>query len=335
MAVGDSPESVRERDSYGLEVVTSDRPESIANGMSSTAIEVLLKTTFPDWQALLASAGRARQAAPLTTLAWAQTNTLRSNRSLRTGDDCDIWAINGGLCLYRHPGLLERLLGWLYGLVAALLAPLLNLRARFDAFLLQLAARFGPIFAIIGLPLALIGFVADAIALLIALLRALPALVFSPLTLLKEVVAIPFRLAMALLSRVLRTFLLAWLGPWLQNSATIEALLRRHTWLRGVIIGFLRSDRPAYPVLIPSSNLSQVHQVTRLGLTGKKNYLVIVEGDPIVAGIGNWLRLSIKELILPFYWERTVHMLYLPKADSGETLRAISLAIGRPITNWA
>lgn len=332
MAVGDSPESVLERTGSGLRAATRSREESTDIGPSPTPIEMLLKTRLPDWQALLAAAGGARQDAPMTTVAWAQTNTLRSNRGLRKGDDCDIWAVNGGLCLYRHPGLLERLLGWLYGLVARLFAPLLDLRARFDSFLVQLAARFGPIFAIIGIPLALIGFVADAIALLTALLRALPALVLSPLTLLKEIVAIPFRLAMALLSRVLRTFLLAWLGPWLQNSSTIETLLRRHTWLRGVIVGFLRSDRPAYPVLIPTSNLSQVYQATRLGLTGKKNYLVIVEGDPMVAGMGGWLRLSVKELILPFYWERTVHMLYLPKAESGDTLRAISRAIGRPIT---
>lgn len=334
MTVGDSKESIRERASYGLEAMTRNRAESTAVGTSPTAIEVLLKTSLPDWQALLAAAGRARQQdSPMTTLAWAQTNTLRSSRGLVKGDDCDIWAVNGGLCLYRHPGLFERLLGALYGLVARLFAPLLNLRARFDALLVRIAARFGPIFAIIGIPLALIGFIADAVAMLISLLRALPALVLSPLTLLKEIFAIPFRLAMALLSRVLRTFLLAWLAPWLQSSANIETLLRRHAWLRGVIIGFLRSDRPAYPVLIPTSNLSQVHQATRLGLTGKKKYLVIVEGDPIVTGIGPWLRLTLKELFLPFYWERTVHMLCLPKAESDDAVRAISHALGRPIAD--
>lgn len=336
MAVDDIPGEVRERNSHGLKAVARPAAEAAAIETSPTAIEAILKTSFPDWPALLAAAGRARQAAaPMTTLAWSQASTLRSKRGLRKGDDFDAWPVNGALCLYRHPDLLAHLLGWLYGHVARLFAPIRNLRARFDLFLVNLAARLGPLFAIVGIPFALVGFVADAIALAMALLGALPALLLSPLALIREIVSFPFQLAMGLLARLLRTFVLAWLGSWLESSAKIEALLRRYPWLRGVIIGFLRRDRPAYPVLIPSSSVSQAYQVRRVGLTGKRTYVVVVEGDPIAAGIGNWLVSRVKELVLPFYWERTVHILCLPKEETDNTLRAIGVAIGRPIANEA
>jgi hypothetical protein len=148
---------------------------------AQTAIERLLKTRLPDWGALLTAAAEAkRQRVPMTEVGWAETGALRSSRGLRRGDDCDVWTIEGGLCLYRHPGILDRLFGWLFGLLARLFAPLLHLRARFDAFLVHLAARLGPLFPIVGIPLALIGFVVDAVSLLMALVRALPRLGVFP-----------------------------------------------------------------------------------------------------------------------------------------------------------
>lgn len=315
-------------------MAVSDMTKAVVG--SPTAIETLLGSRLPDWQALLAAANQASSSTPpMAILDWAEASTLRSNRSVRQGDNCDLWLAEGVFCLSRHPGLADRLFGWLFRLLAQLFAPVLHLRQRFDAFLVHLSARLGAAFAIFGIPLALIGFVVDAAGLVMALLRAVPGLLFSPLALVQEIVALPFRLVTALLSRFLRTFLLAWLGPWLNSSAGIETLLQRHPWLRGVILGFLRSDRPPHPVLIPLTNLSQVMHVTRVGLTGKKHYVVLVEGDPIVKGLRAWLSLRVKELVLPFYWERTVHMLCLSTADREEQLRTIGQATRRPVSEWS
>ena len=301
----------------------------------TAAIERLLRTALPDWHALLAAAERNRQReVPLGVVAWAERASLRSARGLRKGDDHDIWAIERGFCLYRHPGLLDRLFGWLFALLDRLLAPLLHLRERLDAYLVHLAARLGSLFAIISVPLALLGFLADALALFVGLLRALPSLLLSPFALIREILAIPFGLAAALVSRLVRTLLLAWLGRSLETLSGIEKLLRRYPWLRGVILGFLRSERPEYPVLIPAASMSQILRTSRWGVFGTKEYLVVVEGDPVPKGIGVWFWLKIKQMVLPFYWERTVHMLCISNAGGEPLVRAVCATAGKPVTEW-
>lgn len=324
------------------QLAASERPQaSRAKGLhrsaaSLTEIERLLQAVIPDWSALLATVEQVRiRNAPLATVAWTETQSLSSRGGLRKGGDHDMWTATGVIGLYRHPGWQDRLFGWLVAILAKLFAPLLNLRRRFDGFIAALSARLGAALFFLGLPLALLGFIVDTMGLLGGLLRNLPSLLLSPIQLLREIVAIPFRLLAALLSRIICTFLLAWLGPLLASSVKIEALLRRYPWLRGVILGFLRSDRPLSPTLIPTACVSQVLRVRRRGLTGTKEYVVVVEGRPITKGFGAWLGLKFKQIVLPFYWERTVHMLCLPKSMSDDAKIAVCSAFGRQATDWS
>jgi hypothetical protein len=317
-------------------VAGTNADSSLASPVGTSTIEVLLGSTLPDWAGLLRRAGAAKERDnPIGLTSYAERDSLRSSRGLRKGDEHDLWTAEGGLVLYSHPGLLDRLLGWLFGILACVFAPILSLRQRVDTYLARLAARLGAIFAFISIPFAILGFILDAVALCAALLRALPALVFSPIRLIREILAIPFRLAMALASRLLRTALLAWLGRWLADARGIEELLRRHPSLRGVILGFLRSGRPAYPVLIPSATVSQVLHGKKLSLGGVRHYLIIVEGNPIVPGIGAWWRLKMKQLILPFYWERTIHMLHIIGRDAEQVETRIAKFLSKPVTMWS
>ena len=246
-----------------------------------------------------------------------------------------MWSAIGVIGLYRHPGWLDRLLGRMVAGLARIFAPLLNLRRRFDKFLAALSARMGAAFFFLSLPLAFLGFIADTLGLFGNLLCNLPALLLSPIRLIREIIAIPFRLLAAMLSRLICTLVLVWLGPLLADNLKIEALLRRYPWLRGVILGFLRNDRPAAPKLIPTAGVSQVLRVRRRGLTGTREYVVVVEGRPLAKGLGAWLGLRIKEIVLPFYWERTVHMLCLPKKASEENRVAVWESFGMPCAEWS
>jgi ribosomal protein L40E len=307
-------------------VLQQDAPLLFSRTDSTNAIENLLGAPVPDWRALLAAGELARRhEAPLGIVSWAQKASLGSARGLLRGDEHDVWAIQGGLCLYRHPGLLDRLL-------SSVLAPLLRLRGLIDAYILRLAARLGGLFAVVSIPLAFLGFIADAFAICFGLLRALPSLLFSPFALLRQLVSLPFRLLTALVSRFVRTLLLAWLARQLGALAT---LLGRYPWLRGVILGFLRRERPDYPVLIPTAGVSQFASATRRRLFTQREYLVLVEGAPLRRGLGAWLSLTLKQIVLPFYWERTVHVLYVPNAVRNPLTQAVSAALGKGVTPFA
>ncbi len=102
-----------------------------------------------------------------------------------------------------------------------------------------------------------------------------------------------------------------------------------------MILGFLRRERPDYPVLIPASGVTQVASATRRGLFKTRDYLVVVEGAPLRRGLGAWMSLKLKQIILPFYWERSVHVLHVPSAVRDPLTQAVSTALGKAITSFA
>jgi hypothetical protein len=334
-------------------------PHAAVTFPAQTLIEKLFNTAFPDWQALLQAAENAkRQKPPFATAAWAEREAMHSSRALLPGGMHDIWAMAEGLCLYRHQhvGCLAKLLALPLALLAKLLSPFIrlkraitarisrliagivgpfySLKVALETLLLSLARRLGHWFALLGIPLAIWGFMVDVVFMLVAFLRSMLPLLANPFLLLKEILLLPFRLLAAFLSRLIKTLLLAWIAKLLDAAKQkfLEMMLQRHPWLRGILLGFFRRERPDYPVLIPKRSVSQVLLMRRRGLFGAQEFLVIVEGDTLQIGFKTWLAYAIKKLVFPFYWERTIHMLRLDKKEREKIIQNVCSALDKPVT---
>lgn len=309
--------------------------ESMPDALPQQAlIEKLFNTTFPDWQVLLQSAEKVKkQKPPFATVRWAEQEATYSSRALFAIGEYDIRAMEDGLCLFTHErlGCLAKLLGLFRALIASLLAPLHRLKDRLETLLLTLANRLNKWFAFLSIPFAIIAFFGDFIAMLFSFLGSMMSLLFSPLLLLRELFLLPFRLLAAFLSRLIRTLLLAWIARLLNSAAQkfLEMMLRRYPWLRGILLGFFRRERPIYPVLIPRIGVNQVLLMKRRGLFVVQEFLVIVEGGALQIGLRAWLAYKIKKLVFPFYWERTIHMILLNKKDREKVIHNVYAALGR------
>jgi hypothetical protein len=338
------------------------RSDGITAALPSQAlIEKLFNTAFPDWLALLQSAEKVKQQnLPFATVQWAEREAMYSSRALVVVGEYDIWAMEDGLCLYHHQriGCLAKILGLFLALLAKLLAPLIRLKraiearilalsagilgpfysikAALEVLLLSLAKRLGHWFAFLGIPLAILGFIIETVYMLLSFLRSLLSLLAHPFLLLREILLLPFRMLSALLSRLIKTFLMAWIARLLDAAAQkfLEMMLRRYPWLRGILLGFFRRERPTYPVLIPKRGVSQLLLMKRRGLFGVQEFLVIVEGDALQIGLGAWLAYQIKSLIFPFYWERTIHMLILTKREREKVIQNICSVLDKSVTPW-
>jgi len=322
--------------------MNSEENEHPISGISPVSsperLQRLLDRPVPDWLLLARSAEEAREQQPLGTVAWAEKRILRSKRALVKGRNYDIWQIPDGLCLYPHPGLIQRLLGWLFNLLAKMFQPYYLIKRKLESLVRQLALRLGVFFGILGLPLALLGFLGDTTYLIVAFLRSIPSLLLSPTRLLTTLAALPFQLLTIFLARLFWALLLPWIARPLESMVTAQDDLRRtlgrFPWLRGVLLGFLRLNRPAYPALIHKDSVSQVLIAKRRGLLRTNTFLVIVEGEPLKPGIRAWIASLIKHIVLPFYWERSVHMIGIPRADQDGLLEHISSALDSPAVEW-
>lgn len=296
-------------------------------------LEQILRARLPNWGHLAEEAQLAGKKPPLCVVGWGLRANLPSPFWLRTADTRDVRLIDSGLSLQLHPGILQLLLGWLFSPLLFLFGLVDGLRAAIQAQFARLAAALGPVFALLALPLAVLLFASEAMAFVVGLVARLPWLVFSPLRLIATVVLLPFRLLLMFVSTLLRTLALSAIGRLLDAERFAAALLA-HPWIRPVALGFFRGTPPDEPVLIDRSSVSEIRTVERLGFTGRRAFLVLVEGDPLGSGPG-FLVQRLARWVLPFFWLRTVHMLRLPGGPSGNAAAtAIARHIGLPVLHW-
>ena len=294
----------------------------------------LLNTTLPDWRALSQHAEQI-QYPPLGEVRWRETDTFRSKGSISAGNNYDIWQMQGGVCLRKHPGLVERLFGWFFGLLDLLLAPFRAFRNKLDAFLYTLALKLGTLGGFLSLPLAFVGMIGDFFA--VFLTRLLSA-IFNPLLFIRTLLSFPFWLVKTLIARVVAALILPWVAGMVEQmqkaQEALVALLNKHGWLRSVFLGMFRRARPPYPVIVPQEAVSQLLVVKKFGLLGTKTYLLVVEGDPLKRGWMEWIGAKVKQALLPFFWERTIHMIGIPSKNQEHLITALSEALGRPVEQW-
>src|SRR5207247_824121 len=94
-------------------------------------------------------------------------------------------------------------------------------------------------------------------------------------------------------------------------------------------------DQPDSQAIAQSRRAGKFERIaSRFGLFGKKEYLVIVEGDPLEPGLGAWFRLKIKQIVLPFYWQRTVHMHCLSRDRRDAAVEAVCRALNKNPEQW-
>jgi hypothetical protein len=292
-----------------------------------------------NWKALVETGEAARlRDAPLATIRCAEQEALFGASDAVDGPRQQVWSFEGGLIRVDAPGFLERLLAGLFGIVALVLSPLFALRDALDRMLLRLAGALGAVFPIVGIPLAFLAFFGDMLALIAEFIGSLAGLIFHPLRLVKAFLAFPFRLAARLLARLLRTFVLGLVARLVdavsRPASALAELLSRQPWLRGVLQGYLRQDRPTHPAVVPAEAVSQVLRVTRRSIFGARRYLLVVEGAPIEPGWAPRWAHRLKRFALPWYWERTVHVFRIDGTAGDQAAAAISSALKVPVLDW-
>jgi tetratricopeptide (TPR) repeat protein len=287
---------------------------------------------LPDWEQLgqEAEVARRRQQ-PWGKVTWKQQSILWFRWSVGKGDNYDVWEIPGGLSLYRHPNWIQRIAQAISDFFATMLfAPIYALKNWLESISLQLASQLGWLFLILSIPLAIIAFLLDIVFLFLKFLILVPMLFFAPSFFLMRLLALPFQLVGAFFWRLIWALFLPWFVKTL--TAVTAQTLKLFPWLKGIVLGILRMGQPRYPVLIPKETVSQVLIVEK-GWFRKRKYLVIVEGEPlkqfgIFAGLISWVKHR-----LPFYWERSVHMVGMPRKGADELIQSICAVLEKSQSN--
>jgi len=302
----------------------------------SKSFEKILNFNIPDYSLLLRSAEEAKKnKTPDALVHWDERPAICTKRGLKEGIRYDVFKIDEGLCLFRHPTLLEKLFGWLFELINAMMTPIHNLKMKMESLLIDLSNKLGFAFTLVSIPLSIIACMADMIFFCIAYVRSLLTLITQPIVLVREIIFLPFRLLFMIISRILKTLLLACFSKYLKPEANLlETLIKRFPWIRGLILGFLRKDIPVYPVLIPKESVRQVFLTKRRRLFKSQLFLIIVEGDAINRSFSAWFSYKLKSIFLPFYWERTIHMLRLYSKDKDAVSKDLSEAVEKDVEIW-
>jgi hypothetical protein len=290
----------------------------------------ILNSHIPDWDALSQQADEAINGQ--TTLAKASWDETDSFRKPRKGMIHDIWKIEGGICLKRRPSFLEKMVLAIIGIFDLLFAPLRFMQRKIEEFILALSSKLGQIGGIISLPLAAILMIIDFIRdYFMGLIKSIT----SPLSFIAILLSLPIWLIKTLVSRLAEAFLAPLLAKILsqvsmhtaeieKNKQSIIAFLAKHGWLRNVLLGMLRnSSRPKLPVVIPKKSVSEILVRKKWG----KKYLCVIEGDKLKPEFVEFIFLKIKQILFPYYWERTVHMILLPKQEVEQVQAAIEAAL--------
>ncbi|MBI4658918.1 MAG: hypothetical protein HY735_08750 [Verrucomicrobia bacterium] len=297
-----------------------------------TKLGQLLNAFLPDWKSL------ERQAADATSQQksiginhWSERASLDTKRSLGKGMKCDVWVIPDGVCLHARPGILDQLFASVFGMLGRVLAPLLTLWKKVEERLQEIAVRLGALSILITLPFAIIGLVWDFFT---VWLREIFSVALNPFALVVKLIGFPLWLLKTLVSRTLSSLLSAWSSKMIGSLDRLAAALAQRHWVRGILLGLLRRDRPFHPIMIHRDSVSQVIITTKRGLFGSSQYLIIVEGDSLEPGLAVQIFGVIKRLFFPFYWERTVHVLALPTRQSDVIFQTIIGVLNKDKLVW-
>lgn len=288
----------------------------------------ILNTYLPDWKSLEQQANKTiGNQKPFAKATWNETDSFRTPVK---GIDHDIWQIEDGICLQTHPTLFERIIAMLMTLVNILLAPLRAIQRKIEDMIFALADKFGQLGGILSIPFAFLLMIIDFFRdYLTKVLRSIT----NPFLLIITIISFPLWLIKTIFSRLIETFmapLLAKIFSQIQKSQQMLIdFLAKYGWLRGVLLGMMRDNsRPDLPiVIIPKWAVSEVRLVNKWSLSGSKKFLIVVEGEKLKSGFMEYLTLKFKQIVLPYYWERTVHMLMVQKKEAEQIKSAIEDAL--------
>jgi hypothetical protein len=300
---------------------------SFFSKMTPSMSELLCKIldyNIPDWDSLSKQANEAMK--PDTTIAKAYWGETDSFRKPKKGKIHDIWKIEDGICLKRRPSFLAKIFAFFLKFLDLLFAPLRFIQWIMEKFIFALSSKLRMIGGIISLPFALflsfIDFFRDYI-------RDLIGLIFSPFAFIAKLISLPYWLINNLISRIVEVFLTAFLAKvfsqFEKKQQLMIDLLAKNGWLRNILLGMLRHERPGLPIVIPKKCISEVFVKEKLG----KKYFCVVEGDKLKTGFVEFIFLKIKQNILPYYWERTVHMFLIPKEEADQVQAKLEEALAR------
>lgn len=276
----------------------------------------ILNSHIADWGATERQAQQTMQnQKPFAKTSWDERDAyLRPAKGMVQ----DIWKIDDGICLRKHPSLIEKLVAFLLGILDLLFAPLHALQRKIEELIFAIAAKLGQFGGILCIPLAIILMVIDFFRdYVVRLLKSIT----SPIGFIITILSLPIWLIKTLLSRLIQVFmapLLAKLIAMIEKAQkTLVAFLAKYGWLRGILLGMLRdSGRPTTPIVIHKKAVSGIQVARKWGLFGTQQYLLVVEGDALIPGLGEFISMKLKQIVFPYYWERTVHFFLLPKKDA-------------------
>jgi hypothetical protein len=283
----------------------------------------ILNSHIPDWDALSQQAYEAMNGqAMVAKVSWNETDSFRKPRK---GMVHDIWKIEGGICLKRRPSFLERIFLAIFRIFVLLFTPLVFIQRKIEEFIFALSSKLGLIGGIISLPFKVILMIIDFIRVFMGIIGSIT----SPLSFILMLLSLPILLIKIVISRLVEAFLtplLAKIFSQISEKAqqSMIVFLKKHGWFRNVLLGILRnSNRPGLPVIIPKKNVSEIFVKQKWG----KKYLCVVEGDKLKPGFAEFIFLKIKQILFPYYWERTVHMILLPKKEVEQVQADIEAAL--------
>jgi len=306
-------------------------------------LEELLGATLPDWAALKTKASETIDIKePAGCVKWMESSLTIDKRHLKKGIKHDLWQDENILVLKAQPTIFENVLDMIASLFSVILIPWYSLNDRIESLVRAMAEKLGSFFSIFALPIALIAFLGDIVTMGLEFLFSIPRLILSPFTLVRSFFALILQFFAKLIARLIWAFLLPVIGRILSGlkpgkTESLQKLLTRRPWVRYLILGFFRSERPMKSfVIIPAQTVSQVLVTQRGGMLNSGEYLIVVEGEKLVSGFMKRFWSWFKMLMLPFYWERTVHFLCLPK-DAGakkSILDVVSSTLRRQVESW-
>ena len=310
---------------------------------TKNAIENLLNVSLPNWSILKKQSEKTiKEKQPDSLVQWMGSELPIAKRHIKKGCDYDLWKEDEQLILRTRPSIIEKIIYAILSLFSVLLKPWYAVKLTFEKLLEKIAEKIGPLFAVFALPAAFIVFLTDLISMVFEFILSVPRLIFSPFTLIRSILLFIPILLTKFIARLIWALFLPVIGKILSgakigNAEPMQKLMKKYHWIRYVLLGFFRKERPADAIiLIPAKTVTQVLIVKRNWFFNRGEYLIVVEGEKLVSGLMKRFSSCFFSLMLPFYWERTVHILRLPKESDAKNkiINIVSLVLKQPIQSW-
>lgn len=341
----DSIKVVSEKPLEGSDPTTTQELVSQTESISKVGLkqlEEILNAPLPDWYTLKSKADEIISQKPSVGIVkWIEHSLSIKKKHSKKGNKHDLWQGKNILVLQAHPTFFEMLLVKIASILSFFFAPWYALKNWLQKIIQNIADKFGAVFSIFALPVALLAFLGDIVTMVLEFIVSIPRLILSPLRLIRSFFGLIPQFFAKLIARIIWAFLLPMIGKMMRGLEpgkieTVLNLLKRMPWLRHMILGFFRSERPESPVIISSQTVSQLLITRGSGIFNRGEYLIIVEGEKMVSGLAKRFRSWFRMLIFPFYWERTVHIVCLPQEVNAKNVivNAVSSTLGMTPQNW-